>query len=45
MSFADTLLVLSIVLKSATPVVVVLLYAAALASAVFMLRDRGNGGH
>lgn len=42
---ADTLLVLSILARAGLPVIVVMVYAAALASAAYMFRDRGNGGH
>ena len=38
-------LIAAILAKGAAPVIVVLLYAAALASAAYMFRDRGNGGH
>ena len=37
-------LVASILAKTAAPVIAVLLYAAALASAVYILRDRGERG-
>ena len=45
LSFHNVLLTLAILLKAAWPVVAVMLYVVALASAVYMLRDkRGRHG-
>lgn len=45
MSLPEIAFIVSLLARAGLPVIAVMLYIAALASAVYMLRDRGNNGH
>lgn len=45
MSLPELAFIAELLAKAALPVVAVMVYAAALASAVYMLRDRGTSGN
>lgn len=45
MSLPEITFMFSLLARAGLPVLAVMLYAAALASAAYMLRDRGNNGH
>ena len=45
MSYHELAVIVSLLARAGLPVIAVMLYAAALASAAYMLRDRGNSGH
>lgn len=45
MSLPEITFIVGLLARAGLPVLAVMLYAAALASAAYMLRDRGNSGH